>query len=481
MSPQITQFSLQLLRIIFQNCLFSGKHLRLVCQLWNNVLLSLPESKLYLCREPVEHGRTENYHYDDSPNFQLLCLTMESRLARSIVFNEDIHIQRNVPNSYVPLTATASKFIHFCDKFSKHIERIRIAPVRNLEIFPNQEYVLFSTLSRCCPNLKSIYLNLETFEKHCSLGSKRSTSPQFLGCQPLHRPNLTNITVMCDPYVKNPCALTQLLVSSAPNLANLFLSCNNFPALDTCKSLQSLEIYCHNGIARTLVNFVQLEMMLSHVAPNLVSLSFTRPECSDDFSDNFCYSTGISSLKKNSFKIPRMPNLVEFRNELIDVFPCGESLEDISAMRMPSLKKLTFHNSHVEERDKCVDDLLANVVTRKDYFSWEGIGVTNLKTSEIRNPKYISMLKTPFPHLTKLVVDSDRLKFEETMQACASLGLVQLKLSIQHADKLSDLIRIFANNSTTLFRSKFNFVIFIISNVRKPVNFVEFCKLCNFF
>ncbi|OXA54625.1 hypothetical protein Fcan01_10498 [Folsomia candida] len=311
------------------------------------------------------------------------------------------------------------RLTHICDKFSDIVQILEIS----LEYEPCLQSV-YQVLKNCCPNLKKLRINFEDNEYEPDLGIEILPGPL------LRRPNLTLLKVTCEVQVTpSLTSLLQLIVNASPNLRKATIPWGFYPNFANSKRLDSLRVELDFPwpIEYAMEDFkpVELSRLLKKVGDQLVNLTFSRPgnylmpPC--DKAYNFKNSS------KTRFKLPRtMSKLQKFENEMVDIF----QHQRLDIERLPALKTLRI--GKILEKSRRVDKLLENLYKAEKVFT----SVENLAILEIQDPKLLDGLKTAFPNLKRLELDTRCKKYfkgelGEMLNTCKGLeGLKYLHLMV---------------------------------------------------
>ncbi|XP_035701027.1 uncharacterized protein LOC118433328 isoform X1 [Folsomia candida] len=172
--------------------------------------------------------------------------------------------------------------------------------------------------------------------------------------------------------------------------------------------------------------------------------------------------------------IPKMKNLKEFRNQMLDLFDCGE---DICIGRITTLQTL-----HVATVKSNLDHFLRNIEQKKDLFR----GVKKLHVRDVVNPESITGLKVAFPNLESLsivqfnvdgLMSTKAANVGRCVRPCNSLGLKYLELISIHWQRLGGFMQGFANCEELLASLKSLKIRFVISpRVKDDLDMTEQMK-----
>ncbi|XP_021962011.2 uncharacterized protein LOC110857707 [Folsomia candida] len=410
-----------ILQQIFKNGSVSGKKVRLVCHLWNEIVLSHPQPKLtlFLHTDPSRGDSSSEDEYDDDGRLkgpcsfnplQLFCVKMEPRLARCIKEYQCISKGQVAP--WQKLCAIESRVIHVTNKFNLFLEHVTIN-FYSEHLIPT----LYEILKTCCPNLKRLEICFEfTGFGHSLDDNSYGTSPLCI------RPMLTFIKILDLTVHTGFFKMTQLVLNSAPNLTHFTYHGDKFPDLSRNVSIKMITF---GWRSTRLLRCNGLKKMLDQVKDQLEFLHVK--------------SNGTGSTVLIDVRLPKMKRLKEFRNEVLDCFSCGDQLQDIYTERMPCLERLLIFT--IEQN---LTELL-RTISRQSRILFSG--VKHLHVPRIDDPEVIVGLKMSFPKLESLTIDQRNLEPQiielgSNLRACTSLGLKYLKLFLlDPCDKLSEVIR----------------------------------------
>ncbi|XP_035708221.1 uncharacterized protein LOC118435857 [Folsomia candida] len=367
------------------------KKCRLVCQFWNELVLTLPNTKLAL---NLEYEAKSQADYNGNANkFSELCFTLDDRLAKRISAT-----CISAPYGVHPILwidPFAYRLTHFCYKFSDIVQIFEIS-FDYAPCLPS----IFQILKNYCPNLKQFRIAYEFFDDDDSdLDFRQEILPNLSGPL-LLRPKLTLLTVRSDVQVTPPLAnLLQLVVNASPNLREVTIPWGFYPDFASSKHLSSLrvELDARRTIEDALVDLKpsELSRSLSQVGDQLINLTFSGPDNYLLPKRNEAYN--LNNSNRTKFKLPRkMSKLQKFENNLLDVFQ--HQRLDIGGL--PALKTLKIGKILKKSRD--VDELFENINQEKMVLQ----SMRNLTINEMHNPKLLEGLKTTFPNLESLELNT---------------------------------------------------------------------------
>ncbi|XP_021959194.2 uncharacterized protein LOC110855071 [Folsomia candida] len=352
------------------------KTARLVSTFWNDLVLSLPNSKLSL---KLGHDNLISNTEEDLILFFELCFALDARLAK--------HISATSIRGRTPLYSFATKLMHTCDKFSDTVQILDVSIAHEACLSP-----VYQVLKNCCPNLKQVRISC-TFLPVSNSGSDDHAVSRDLVVG--KKANLTGFAFTSTRVTPRVPKLIEAVVAAAPNLREAILPWGIYPDFANSKFLTSLKISL-DGVQPNrpgLVdrNLAELTRMLTQVSDRLEKLSFRL---------KFFEFKYLRKMFRTGFRFPRrMPKLRKFRNELGDVLVSADFLRDLEAM--PVLQTLVI--SDRLRRSKSLREILQNVCDAENNFF---ANVTKLVLMEVHDPRLVGGLKTAFPNLESLKVDT---------------------------------------------------------------------------
>ncbi|XP_021967280.2 uncharacterized protein LOC110862387 isoform X1 [Folsomia candida] len=370
------------------------KNCRLVSHFWNHIVLSIPNTRLALNpnKKDAEHG-------DYLVPFFEICSTLDPHLARRIS-------ARTLFYSRTTTYSFAAQLTYLCGKFSDQIQDLGV-------IIHHKEcvQVVFQILKNYCPNLKTLRIRCDFNEEgHVPSGEillARLPQKTYLTVFQLQaggvRPFLTLTS------------FTQLVFNASPNLKKITLPLGIYPDLKYFKSLDSLTLKLNDGqeLDVALINLKpsDLTRMLAQVGDQLVHLAFSYCWMNEGYSMQVDYD--LDNSTRSRFRLPRrMPKLRIFKNDMIDIIQHADFWQDI--VGMPALESLKI--GKISKKSTSVDAVFKNLSETGRIYS----KVTDLRINELYDPKLLDGLKTAFPNLRRLGLDS----MYETEVAGMELGVV---------------------------------------------------------
>lgn len=270
--------------------------------------------------------------------------------------------------------------MHVCDKFP---DLIGI-----LEVTIDYEACLssiYEILLNLCSNLKQLIISGE-FRKSMTY------KEEVVLAELPPKGKLTSFTLTCNMVTPFLTSLVQEVVNASPNLSKLTLPWGFYPDLSNSKSLSSLTIAPNyvrpRKMARAHDKLSQLLNMLAQVSHQLVTLSFG------------CGGINIQDkyklVEKSAFRVPRrMSKLKYFRNDMMDIFECGDFLENITSVETLVMGKPFTCSSRLDEVLQDIFDANKTLAS-----------VRNLSLRDIQDARLLDGLKTTFPNLERLELDT---------------------------------------------------------------------------
>ncbi|XP_035708095.1 uncharacterized protein LOC118435785 [Folsomia candida] len=313
---------------------------------------------------------------------------------------------------------------HFCDKFSDNVQILELC----INAVDCLRYI-HQVLTNCCPNLTRLRIA-------CSF-----TKTKQMLMDPLP-PKAKLTSFLFYSSRKPPVSFIQAVVNASPNLRELSIPWGIHPNFENSKSIDSLTIGARALQARRIDRFKPVEMsrMLNQIGDQLVTLGF------GEYDEVVCI-TGSGNWDRQEFRLPRkMPKLQKYRNMLLDVFQCDDVLHDFE--KMPVLKRLVLGKTY-RTKSASLHEYLQTIFNAGKILG----GVESLKIFEMHDPTLLEGLKTAFPNLVRLELDTgdmtdhrgeeSRMKWGPVLKACAGwVGLKHLYLSLPtESDLVLDVIQ----------------------------------------
>ncbi|XP_035713226.1 uncharacterized protein LOC118437880 isoform X2 [Folsomia candida] len=382
-----------ILEKIFEQSSATLKNCRLVCHFWNEIVLSLPNTRLVLNLT----NKDDDYEKDPVPFFQL-CLTLDERLSKRI--------------SCAGATYRfAAKLMHLCHIFSDQVQILETL-IETGDYLPS----IFHVFKHSCPNLKQFRIN-------CIFNNAEDIPTGEILVAPLpQKPNLTVFELNSEQSSPALTSFIQLVVNASPNLRKVTLPWGSYPDLKNSKFLDSLTLKLDHmrppDISLRDLKPLDLARLLNQVGDQLVHLSFSYIYANSRFSmeDNYDLDNSTSS----GFRLPRkMSKLRTYKNDLIDIIQHADLWQDI--VGMPALE--SFKIGKICKKSTSMDAILKKLLETKRILT----NVTDLNINELYDPKLLEGLKTAFPNLTTLALDTFHKKemggmeLGVVLKACAGL------------------------------------------------------------
>lgn len=191
--------SLQILTQILKQTSAPLKTARLVSTFWNDLVLSLLNSKLSL---KLGHDNLISNTEEDLILFFELCFALDARLAK--------HISATSIRGRTPLYSFATKLMHTCDKFSDTVQILDVSIAHEACLSP-----VYQVLKNCCPNLKQVRISC-TFLPVSNSGSDDHAVSRDLVVG--KKANLTGFAFTSTRVTPRVPKLIEAVVAAAPNL-----------------------------------------------------------------------------------------------------------------------------------------------------------------------------------------------------------------------------------------------------------------------
>ncbi|OXA41925.1 uncharacterized protein LOC110859585 isoform X2 [Folsomia candida] len=359
---------------------------RLVSHFWNDIVLSLPNTRFGL---KLDHKNQPDSDHDHDPiPFFDMCFTLDPRLAKRI----NATCRTDVSHSLTSIYSFSAKLLHLSDKFSDKIQILDVC----IE-YENCLDSVYRALKNWCPNLKEIRIT-------CPLEVNINVNLVPVGGPVLYeeldkKSNLTVFSVSSKKVeIPRLASFIRLVVNASPNLKEIKIPLGFCPDFGNSKCLESLRISLDGAqpidLARAILDHSELSRMLEHVKDQLVTLAFGYVE--DGMK---CMQGDYKELKRVGFKLGRkFPKLRNLHIDIVDVFEMTDfiqSLEGMQALERLEIGKTFRHST-------CVDKLLHGICESGKIFA----SVTNLRVKAMDDVLfYEGRLKTGFPNVARLQVD----------------------------------------------------------------------------
>lgn len=395
---------------------------RQVCKFWNDIVLTLPNPRLAL---KLNHEGAGNNN-DLVPFFDL-CFTLDPRLAKRIRAStcEAIH-------------SFAAKLTYFCEKFTNNVQILEVS----IEYESCVKSVL-QILQNFCPNLKQCWIS-------CKFGKSKNFKLHPREEKILHvripiKSNLTLFTLRArkvTPFLTN---FVDMVLAAAPNLSGITLPWGVCPDLGNSTVLESLKVEVDGRVGPCAMHvadeiLTNLSKMVDQVRDQLVTLSF-----------GYVGRKRTANLRwlepenGTRFHLPgRMAKLQNFRNEMAEIFGCGDLLRNVETLKSLAIGNIFLKSGRVSE-------ILRGIFANKIFGS-----VSTLALMEVYgDPCILDGLRTAFPNVMRFEMDTyhylwpdfcdkgDDMKLGAILAACGGWGrLTYLKVTMaKYPYKIGDMIR----------------------------------------
>ncbi|OXA40194.1 uncharacterized protein LOC110860771 [Folsomia candida] len=402
------------------------KSCRLVSHFWNEMVLSLRNTRLALNLNTKDE-EVETYPLPFLAFFDL-CSKFDARLAKRVTGKTS-----NCTEETYPL---AGKLSHLCISFS---DRVEILDMRiNYEDCLKSISLVFRN---SLPNLKQLRIRFAFFDdnEEYDYVPKREI---FVTPLP-EKPNLTVFNLKSEVVAASPIltSFAQLVVNASPNLREATLPWGFYPDLERSKFLDTLTLELDDArgldVALKQLNPSELTRMLDQVGGQLLHLSFSYSTFHYGKSMTEDYHVVDNSTPPGFRLLRKMPKLRKFDNEMIDIIQHSDLWQDIG--RMPALKSLRI--GKIWKDSTSVDTSLKNLFEKQHIFT----NVADLRIHELHDPRLLDGLKTAFPNLQKLWLDNKEAGMElgVVLKACVGWGgLNHLHIGLPtYAKKMWDIVK----------------------------------------
>ncbi|XP_035700755.1 uncharacterized protein LOC118433180 isoform X1 [Folsomia candida] len=428
-----------ILQEIFQYKSLSGKDLRLVSKLWNEVTLSLPRPKLCL---KLNHSLKQAC-CDPSKFLDTIYPTLSTpKLARFIRISAGCtyHVQQDpegIPHSRGASDVSAEKLIStVCQKYSETIQEIKIHS--RLVVLPT----LYEILSKYCPKLKRLSVTCPRRRGGMMDSTFDSPLPK--------KSNLEYIRFILDDP---PHTFMQQVLNAAPNLRTLFIVGNLYPDLDKNTNLYRLFHYGRgkNGArgSTQAFNGGSLTRLISQVANSLVYLKIGL----NTDQGKYCPDTN-----RDEFTLPEsMPKLKQLHNRCVDIFKCPDGTGGLiwAGKKFQNLDQIIFGCS-VAAAGKDVLDTFLKLFSSKVVLSRTVRKIVVQDLTESLGP--LANLKIVYPFVTEVELfflhmggtlqeEVNPAVFSSQLEVLLkSGGLTKITFNMTLELKLSDFVKALSDN-----------------------------------
>ncbi|OXA37536.1 uncharacterized protein LOC118433514 isoform X2 [Folsomia candida] len=372
------------------------KSCRLVSHFWNDTVLSLPNTRLALKLNQNQDDER------DPVSFLELCYKLDDRLAKRI-YAATSHL--NEVTFYF-----ATKLIHLCDKFSDQVQVLEISIYYEASL-----QSVFLVLKNSCPNLKQLRVR-------CSFSEYDVPSGETLEGPMLSLPSLTVFELNSSVVAPSPIltCFAKLVVNASPNLKKVTLPWGIYPDLETSKFLDSLTLELDDvrplDDVLTQLKPSELTRMLNQIGDQLVHLSFSYCNISNEW-ESMQEDNDLDTSTPSGFRLKKkMSKLRRFENDMVDIIQHYDLWRDIE--RMQALESLRI--GKISKKSTSVNAVLKNLSETERIFT----KVTDLKIHELYDPDLLEGLKTAFPNLESLALDTFHEEEEDEEKARMELDVV---------------------------------------------------------
>lgn len=403
----------QILTTILQKTPVSLKDARLVCKFWNDMVLTLPNTRFaFTLNDEYERRNFEDEETElkaDPLPFFAICSTLDRRLAKRIRATCDT-AALDTPLVIPCINTFAAKLLHFCDKFTDIMQILEFSSI-------TKTVYHLSSFKRLLPEFETVTFSFSEYD---------ILNRQILPVVLTPKPNLTMLKLNSQHETTTP-SLIQLVINVSPNLREVTIPWGVYPDFAHTKRLDSLTIALSDLYASDIGHFnpAEFSRMLRQVDDQLVTLCFGE-------TNRTIYIFGTRVWNQIEFRLPRkMPKLRKFRNVLFDVFRCDDVLADLE--KMPALETLVIGKTNAT-KSTALHEFLQRIFDADKILG----GVKDLTIIELYDPNLLAGVKTAFPNLVNLRVrtftgnaDWSEMKLGVVLQACTGWkGLKRLELMV---------------------------------------------------
>ncbi|OXA39440.1 uncharacterized protein LOC110861149 [Folsomia candida] len=390
------------------------KTCRLVSHFWNDVVLSLPNTRLALKltrKNPFADENQNLFQFDSEDDdddedidpgpvpFQTLCFTLDERLTKRISATCKSSLRGISVHPTTTIDFFASKLLHVCDKFSHRIQILEFS-LYSEECLPP----IYLILKNSCPNLTQLLISVT---RRATLTTYNPSELLFPPMQP--KQNLTMFAVSVPRNLANYSVLphfTQLVVNAAPNLKEVTLPFGFCPDFAPTNRLDSLTIGQDYFWPTEVDKLSGVSKILDQVGDQLVTLRLGK--------------AGMTMTDRFEIVLPgrKMSKLRTFRNQMVDVFRCDDLFKNIAGT-MPCLTMVELGEAF--KASNRLDEILQDLSNSRQIVGT----VTNLVLIGVYDPNLLEGLWPVFPNVGKLQVNSFYgTKLSWLTVSCTELGVV---------------------------------------------------------
>ncbi|XP_021965914.2 uncharacterized protein LOC110861110 [Folsomia candida] len=366
------------------------KSCRLVSQFWNEMVLSLPNTRLALALD-LDPNPHEKLKRSKIPFSELCSSLVDARLVKSIIC-----LAWTRTDSFVP------KLIQLCDKFGDTVEILELSIAHETSL-----QSVYQVLKNSCPNLKQLRICGSYFQSSTDLIPAGEIMPVKQKLT-FFKVTSTRISALLTSFI-------DVVINASPNLKGVTLQFGFCPNLSNSKCLESLTIALDDvgsyGIAQANDKLSDLIRNLDQVSDQLVKLKLRQV--------NNAGPTNLdktTNFEKTQFRLPKMLKLQTFCNDMTDIFRCDDLLPNV----VPNLKSLAIGKAF--EKGKCLDEILQNICPSKKTLT--NPNLKNLEIGEFHDPKLLKRLVTAFPNVEELKMYAFNKTDSRGMKSGMELGAV---------------------------------------------------------
>ncbi|OXA64484.1 uncharacterized protein LOC110858871 [Folsomia candida] len=434
-----------ILQEIFQYKSLSGKDLRLISKLWNEVILSLPRPKLCLKLNPcIKQACCDPSKFLD----QIYPTISTPKLARWIKISkgcQTTHLDADSNHSREASDISAAKLIStMCQKYSETIQEIKVHS--RLTILPT----LYKILAKSCPKLKRLSVTCPRRR-----GGIDPTVATFDSPLP-KKFKLEYIRFILDDP---PHTFMQQIVNAAPNLKTLFIVGNLYPDLAKTPNISRLFHYGRGktgpGGSSQAFNGDSLTRLISQIANSLIYLKIGLN------TDEGKYSPDTAP---DTFSLPEnMPKLKVLHNRCVDIFKCPDEMGGLigAAKKFKNLEHILFGCSAAAGKE-LLDKFLEVLFSSKEVLSRAVRKIVVQDLTESLGP--LAKLRNVYPTVTEVELyflhkvnapeEMNPAVFSSQLELLLQIGgLKKITLNMTMDLSLSDFVKALSDNKE-LFKGK---------------------------